>query len=438
MPTTLTNVLQHGTAFYGKVAGTEQSLQASIVPLKANGKTIGALYMTAPDNYISTLVSNIIQRFTIIIAIILVFAIAVLALFTRSIRKRLMNVTESLKEAGKGNFTRQLKDTSKDELGDVATSYNQMTKNVKMLMSDIQTHSQQVENAAQAFVDGADQTIQSTENAVKAVADIVDHIEVQQRMIAESAIAVEDVTESITVISKNANEAVEQSVSSKQKAIDGQKSVENVVAQMSVINEANLETNEVIEQLAQRFTQIGKIIEAITSIAEQTNLLALNAAIESARAGEHGKGFAVVAGEVRKLAAQSQTSAKLISNIIEAIQEDTHKVSQLMQHTNVEIQNGMKVAKKSGTTFKDIYTSVESANEQITALSSITEEMAANMAQMNVVFKEVSALATSTSQDVRIISTTTDEQLSVAEQVLAAAKQLEIQSVGLDQSISQF
>ncbi|WP_010289653.1 hypothetical protein, partial [Kurthia massiliensis] len=53
-----------------------QSLQAAIVPLKANDKTIGVLYMTAPDNYISTLVSNIIQRFTIIIAIILVFVIA--------------------------------------------------------------------------------------------------------------------------------------------------------------------------------------------------------------------------------------------------------------------------------------------------------------------------------------------------------------------------
>lgn len=53
-----------------------QSLQAAIVLLKANDKTIGVLYMTARDNNISPLISNIIQRFTIIIAIILVFVIA--------------------------------------------------------------------------------------------------------------------------------------------------------------------------------------------------------------------------------------------------------------------------------------------------------------------------------------------------------------------------
>ena len=39
-------------------------------------------------------------------------------------------------------------------------------------------------------------------------------------------------------------------------------------------------------------------------------MLALNSAVEAVRAGENGKGFSVVANEIRRLADQSQRSAR--------------------------------------------------------------------------------------------------------------------------------
>lgn len=83
------------------------------------------------------------------------------------------------------------------------------------------------------------------------------------------------------------------------------------------------ETNQTVALLGDSSTEIGQVIDVITSIAEQTNLLALNATIEAARAGDAGKGFAVVANEVKELAKQTSSATDQISDQISAIQGDT-------------------------------------------------------------------------------------------------------------------
>lgn len=75
------------------------------------------------------------------------------------------------------------------------------------------------------------------------------------------------------------------------------------------------EGGRVVREAINAIKQIADKIKLVEDIASQTNLLALNAAIEAARAGEQGKGFAVVAGEVRKLAENSQKTAKEIKNL---------------------------------------------------------------------------------------------------------------------------
>lgn len=71
-----------------------------------------------------------------------------------------------------------------------------------------------------------------------------------------------------------------------------------------------------IMALKDETSRIAEISKTINDIADMTALLALNASIESARAGEHGRGFSVVADEISKLADDSMTSAKEISDII--------------------------------------------------------------------------------------------------------------------------
>jgi methyl-accepting chemotaxis protein len=73
------------------------------------------------------------------------------------------------------------------------------------------------------------------------------------------------------------------------------------------------------ETLNRAATEIGTILDLISSFARKTNLLALNATIEAARAGAAGRGFAVVAGEVKNLSGASEKATSDIRRQIELL-----------------------------------------------------------------------------------------------------------------------
>jgi methyl-accepting chemotaxis protein len=77
-----------------------------------------------------------------------------------------------------------------------------------------------------------------------------------------------------------------------------------------------------VEGLKKSSTEIGHVVNLISTVARQTNLLALNATIEAARAGAAGRGFAVVASEVKKLSQETQEATKEISQKIDALRND--------------------------------------------------------------------------------------------------------------------
>lgn len=354
------------------------------------------------------------------------------------IKKRLANITYALNQAGQGDFTEVLKDQTTDELRDVSESFNEMTKNIKVLVEEVADTSTQVQTASQHLLENAKETAAATSNVTASVTDIAENVSQQQEMMAQSALAINETTASIAQISENAANVADVSYQSIHKARAGQQSVENVVQQMSKIYSSNVETNAVILDLKERSVEIGKIVGAITDISDQTNLLALNAAIESARAGEHGKGFAVVAGEVRKLSEQSAKSAQLISTIVGAIQQDTVKVAQLMEQTHGEVETGIHVVKNTGETFHEIVVAIEVANGGIQELSAISEEMTASMQEINASIETVAYLAKTTATDTTQIFSATEEQLALTEQVMRASETLTKESNELQNILTRF
>ncbi|OLS38654.1 hypothetical protein BTR22_03115 [Alkalihalophilus pseudofirmus] len=197
----------------------------------------------------------------------------------------------------------------------------------------------------------------------------------------------------------------------------GSSIVENLSKQMTSISRTSENTNELVKELFSYSTDIDKYVSLISSLAEQTNLLALNASIEAARAGDQGKGFAVVAEEVRKLAYQSNVSAKEIQNVLESIQERISKVSQKMNISIKEVKKGAEQIEETNTIFKMITGSTTDVSFQISEISESSTHLLDNTEKTRDVIDQVSKITFAFATEIDTIIDTTKEQTSATNEL---------------------
>ncbi len=171
---------------------------------------------------------------------------------------------------------------------------------------------------------------------------------------AATAAAIEELTVSINEVSAIALTTERNSRETAELADKGSTVVREAARKIENIAESVHQSTERIQSLVSRSQEIGKITQVIKEIADQTNLLALNAAIEAARAGEQGRGFAVVADEVRKLAERTSQATAEISQMVDAIQDDTRQTVEAMESAAPLVKQGQELATQATAVLTDI------------------------------------------------------------------------------------
>ncbi|GHU39751.1 methyl-accepting chemotaxis protein [Betaproteobacteria bacterium] len=224
------------------------------------------------------------------------------------------------------------------------------------------------------------------------------------------AAAVEEMSVSITHISGNADDARKNSQVSSETVSHGLTVVENTIGEMELITSSASVTADNVKALADKSSEIGKVVNVIKEIADQTNLLALNAAIEAARAGEAGRGFAVVADEVRKLAERTTQSTAEIVATIDAIQTSTQTTLKSTEISKEQAQSGMALVNETGTSMKDVK---EKLDETLNSVTQITDALAEQSKASQMIGHDIERIAQMTEENTSAVGSLNNTVVSV-------------------------
>ena len=377
-----------------KVDGVEEVVRGSKI-----GNTGWVIANAIDVNELYAPVKKMMVTLVIMGVIIIALLVGLISTFTLNISKAIDQMKDFANKLAEGDFAKcEFNINREDEIGSLGRALVSMRDRLRDVISKVSSSAQMVAASSEELTASSDESSQSSAQIIKVITDVAMGADKQVLSVETALGTVERIVKEIDNMSKSSAEMAGKASEMAEKAGVGNQIVNKAIGQMDSLGKSVDTSSVLIGQLGERSKEIGEIVNTISGIAGQTNLLALNAAIEAARAGEHGRGFAVVADEVRKLAEQSQVSAKHISELIGKIQNDTQSVVQSMNVGTTEVKAGAEAVNNAGTIFRDIYKMIGEVNREIIATQKAVEEMIKASNEADVAVMEIEEISKKTAE----------------------------------------
>jgi methyl-accepting chemotaxis protein len=403
-----------------------------LVPLYKDNQHIGAVDIgLSMKNVGSAITSVLINSLLITLASFLFGSIVLVLLVSRYINplKKLVTLARNV---SKGDLTKEIEVTSKDEIGLLSISFNEMIINLRGMTKQIGNISELLLSSAEQLLNSGEQSSMVSNQIAMAAQELASGSERQ-------VIATEDISKNTKEIVNNMDNIKEEISSLVQTAdetsslaTDGRSKMNDMITQIKVIKNKVDYSASIIETLQKTSDEIGNIVEIIDTIASQTNLLALNASIEAARAGEAGRGFSVVAEEVRKLAEETMESSNSIKKLIQNTQQNAKTALASIEEGSSETQKGTINVQNVDNALTEILAAFELTKDKLSVVTKnvlhsnkITENLAISSENITRVSEETAAATEEVAASIQEQSTTIDEMSSSIKQLREMAKDLQ-------------
>jgi len=326
-------------------------------------------------------------------------------------QKRLMNFLVLVSDVGKGDLTKRGEVTA-DMFGNLADGFNLMIARFGQLLKQVREAAERVNKSAGALRDNAGQmagTAKHQADESTKTLSAIEQLASQMRQVAETAGASSESAKQVLQATERGRVAVQETVQDMQ-------SIRSAVQRMS----------KQVKALGDRSLEISQIVSTIRDIANQTNLLALNAAIEAAGAGEAGARFAVVADQVRKLAESSTQATREIADLVNVIQSETQDAVVAMEQETQAVEAGSASALRTGEVFNEISGIAQRSAELAQTIASSAVTQTASTDQVGRSIKDFTGGAVATQKATDAARLTVEDMAKLADGLTASVAQFKL------------
>lgn len=358
-----------------------------------------------------------------IIAIVVLIAIIISFIMGRRLMRPLVKVSTIIEDVANGNIEADFSvvKESNDEIGLIIEKMKELTQSLGSIVGKIRNSSDTMSSNSYELNDTSSQTLAANNEISKAVEDVAEGS-------TGMAASISKINENLLEMSnetKDINASVDEIKNQTVAVQDSSKIMNDKIKSMQdsshKMDEGISAISKRIETVNTTVDKVSNIVSVIEEISSETNLLSLNASIEAARAGDAGKGFAVVAQEIRVLSDNTNTELENIKQIISSLVEECRycvQASGTIVDDNAKQKEEIKaVLDEFGSLDEQIQKTAEKADEieeLVTAMielndditkssnsltdvsaanAAATEEMNANIEELNAMMHGVSEMA---------------------------------------------
>lgn len=386
-------------------------------------KNENILVLTADESEALSGITTVMGAAVGISTVVVLLAVIICFLRVRRLMRPLVKVSTIIEEIANGDINADfgmVKETN-DEIGLIIEKMKELTQSLGNIVGRIRNSSDTMSANSYELNDTSSQTLAANNEISKAVEDVAEgstgmaaSISKINENLLEMSNETKDINASVDEI-KNQTAAVQDSskiMNDKIKSMqDSSRKMDDGISAIS----------KRIETVNTTVDKVSNIVSVIEEISSETNLLSLNASIEAARAGDAGKGFAVVAQEIRVLSDNTNTELENIKQIISSLVEECRycvqasgtivednakqkeEIKAVLDEFGALDEQIQKTAEKADE-IEELVTAMVELNDDITkssnsltdvsaANAAATEEMNANIEELNAMMNGVAEMA---------------------------------------------
>lgn len=382
--------------------------------------------------------NDVILQIGIALCVITIMLLYIILRITNKLSGPIKRTIEIFRKISEGDLTVESDDYIPDEFGE-------LLRHLKRLIFKLN-------EVINITVDSAQQLATSSENLSATSQNLAQSAQGQAASVEESSASLEQITASIDQIAQNAKLQSEHATLTYQSMEKLKTIIQQVATYASeALDKANISREEAkngnelmqhtiegMNSIDESTQKIAEIMNVITDISDKVNLLALNAAIEAARAGEHGRGFAVVSDEISKLAEQTASSAKLITDLVRSGLDNVHRGRNDVNNTSQALSSIIDNISKTDELVHKIAIATQDQTESSNMVLKDTRQVMEMADSISVATSEQMHTNTEMIKAIDQINELTQGVAAGAEEIASSSEEISAQAEALNEHIEFF